>query len=300
MQATKAKVIVPIEEAPAYPSSERKKVLKRFFRHRAGVVGLILLALIVGGAIFAPYIAPYDPVELELGAQFREPFTEGYLLGTDQFGRDLLSRLLWGGRASLMISLAATVISMGIGIPIGLFVGYVGGRVDNLVMRVVDVLLAFPYLLLAIVIVGALGPGLTNAMLAVAVGGIPFYVRLLRGLVISVRNQQHVEAARALGGTDLRILLKHVVPLLYPYLIVSFTLNAGWIILQASSLSFLGLGAQPPSPEWGAMLAENRQFVTMSPHTVLVPGAAILTVVLALNLVGDALRDALDVTLKDM
>lgn len=289
----------------AAPSSPRqmpvpapRRLRRKFLKHYTGLAGLFLLLLIVIGSVFAPLLAPYDPVTVDLGAQFQPPGSPGHVLGTDSFGRDILSRLLWGGRISLSLALAATVLSMGIGVPVGLFVGYHEGRIDTLVSRFVDILLAFPYLLLAIVIVGALGPGLTNAMLAVAVGGMPFYVRFVRGLVLSVKTQQHVEAARALGKTDIGVMLRHVLPLLYPYMIVFFALNAGYIILQASSLGFLGLGAQPPSPEWGAMLAENRQYVTLAPHTVVVPGAAILVVVLSLNLVGDALRDVLDVTLE--
>lgn len=291
MEATK--------ETGTQAARNRRSLISRLLRHGSGGFGLVVIGLIIVLVSLAPFLAPYAPDEMDLSAQFQPPGTPGHFLGTDAFGRDILSRLLWGGRISLPMSAMATLIAMGTGVPIGLAVGYYGGWADNLVMRLVDILLAFPYLLLAIVIIGALGPGLINAMLAVAVSGIPFYVRLTRGLVLSLRSHTHVEAAVALGAPSARVMARHILPLMYPYLIVQVTLNAGYTILAVSGLSFVGLGAQPPSPEWGAMLADSRQYMTMAPHTVLMPGGAILLVALALNLVGDGLRDVLDVTLDD-
>jgi peptide/nickel transport system permease protein len=277
----------------------RHIALKRFSRSKTGMLGAFLVITIALAAAAAPLIAPYNPDAVDLLARMSPPLTSGHLLGTDIYGRDLLSRLIWGGRLSLAIGLAATLFSMGIGIFTGISAGYFGGRIDSVIMRLVDIMLAFPYILLAIVIVGALGPGLFNTMLAVGIAGIAFFVRLIRGMVVSIREETFVEAARSLGATHAHIMFRAVLPALVPYIIVFGSLNVGWLILEAASLSFLGLGAQPPTPEWGAMLAEQRQYVTIAPHVVIVPGIAIFLVVIGLNLFGDALRDALDVRLKE-
>jgi peptide/nickel transport system permease protein len=195
--------------------------------------------------------------------------------------------------------LSASVVARGIGVPLGMLSGYRGGWLDGLLMRLVDMMLAFPYILLAIVIVGALGPGLRNTLIAVSVTSIPFYLRVMRSAVLSVRGLSFVEAARAIGASDGRIIGTAILPAILPYVIVAFTISVGWLILEAAGLSFLGLGAQPPAPEWGAMLAEHRQYITIAPHTVYMPGLLILLVVIGLNLFGDALRDALDVTLRE-
>jgi len=250
-------------------------------------------------AVFAPWVAPHDPSAQDLRARFATPGTEGYVLGADAFGRDILSRLMYGGRVSLTVGLLASFIALGIGVPIGMVAGYRRGWFDSVLMRVVDVLLAFPYLLLAIVIVGALGPGLRNTVIAVSITNIPFYLRVMRSAVLSVRGLTYVEAARSMGASDTRILLHAILPAILPFVIVSFSISVGWLILAAAGLSFLGLGAQPPSPEWGAMLAEHRQYMTISPHTVYIPGAVMVITVVALNLFGDALRDAFDVTLDE-
>jgi peptide/nickel transport system permease protein len=221
------------------------------------------------------------------------------LLGADAYGRDILSRLIYGGRISLVVGFSASIIALGIGVPLGMISGYRGGLFDGVTMRLVDMMLAFPYILLAIVIVGALGPGLRNTLIAVSVTSIPFYLRVMRSTVLSVRGLAYVESARAIGASDKRIILTAILPSILPYVIVSFTISVGWLILEAAGLSFLGLGAQPPRAEWGAMLAEHRQYITIAPHTVYIPGLVILIVVIGLNLFGDALRDALDVTLKE-
>jgi peptide/nickel transport system permease protein len=280
-------------------AKRRRTALRRFSHSKTGMLGAFLVLGIAVAALLAPLIAPYDPDSVDLLARMTPPLTSGHLLGTDIYGRDLLSRLIWGGRLSLAIGLAATFFSMGIGIFMGIAAGYFGGFFDSIVMRIVDIMLAFPYILLAIVIVGALGPGLFNTMLAVGIAGIAFFVRVIRGMVVSIREETFVEATRALGATNAHIMRRAVLPALVPYIIVFGSLNVGWLILEAASLSFLGLGAQPPTPEWGAMLAEQRQYVTISPHVVIVPGVAIFLVVIGLNLFGDALRDALDVRLKD-
>lgn len=291
-----------LQSAPAATqvvSSRRHVAIRRFSRSKTGLLGAFLVIAIALTAVGAPLIAPYNPDAVDLLARMSPPLTSGHLLGTDIYGRDLLSRLIWGGRLSLAIGLAATLFSMGIGIFAGIAAGYFGGRLDSVIMRIVDIMLAFPYILLAIVIVGALGPGLFNTMLAVGIAGIAFFVRVIRGMVVSIREETFVEATRSIGATHAHIMFRAVLPALIPYIIVFGSLNVGWLILEAASLSFLGLGAQPPTPEWGAMLAEQRQYVTIAPHVVIVPGIAIFLVVIGLNLFGDALRDALDVRLKE-
>ena len=275
----------------------KSQFVRRFTKNPAGVAAMMVLLVIVLIVILAPVLAPFNPNEQNLAAQFLPPGVQGHLLGTDSLGRDVFSRVLYGGRISLLIAVIATVVGMGIGLPIGIVSGFYGGKVDAIIMRVTDVLLAFPYLLLSIVIVGGLGPGLKNVTLSVAVSTIPFYVRLLRGLTVSSRNQQYVEAARAAGASDIHIMWHCIARNILPYIIVATTLNSGYILLAVAGLNFLGFGVQPPTPEWGAMLAENRSFITIAPYSVLAPGFAILVVVLALNIMGDALRDALDVVM---
>jgi peptide/nickel transport system permease protein len=281
------------------PFSRRHPVLWRLWRRKLGVVGLAIVVLVALAAVFAPWVAPHDPLAQELHRRFAGPGTPGYLLGADAFGRDILSRLIYGGRISLAIGFSASIVALGIGVPLGMLSGYRGGWLDSLMMRLVDVMLAFPYILLAIVIVGALGPGLRNTLIAVSITSIPFYLRIMRSAVLSVRGLTFVDAARAIGASDARILRTAILPAILPYVIVSFSISVGWLILEAAGLSFLGLGAQPPAAEWGSMLAEHRQYITIHPHTVYIPGLIILIVVIGLNLFGDALRDALDVTLKE-
>jgi peptide/nickel transport system permease protein len=271
----------------------------RFLHHRTGMAGGLLVLLVVAGSVGAPVIAPRDPIAQNLLARLAPIGEQGYVVGADAFGRDMLSRLLWGGQISLVIGLVASVAAMSVGVPLGMLAGYRGGWFDTITMRGVEMLLAFPYILLAVVIVGALGPGLTNAIIAVAITNVPFYARLMRGIVVTVSHQQFVEATVSVGAGDAYILRRAIFPAVLPYVIVAFTMSVAWLILAGASLSFLGLGAQPPSPEWGAMLAESRQYVNIAPHTVLLPGLMLFLVAVGLNLFGDALRDALDVTLKD-
>jgi peptide/nickel transport system permease protein len=281
------------------PFSRRHPVMWRLWRRKLGLVGLLVVLIVGLAAIFAPLVAPHDPLQQDLKQRFVGPGSDGFLLGADKFGRDILSRLIFGGRISLAIGFSASIVALGIGVPLGMMSGYWGGLLDGIMMRLVDIMLAFPYILLAIVIVGALGPSLRNTLIAVSVTSIPFYLRIMRSAVLSVRGLTYVDAARAIGASDARIMRTAILPAILPYVIVSFSISVGWLILEAAGLSFLGLGAQPPDAEWGSMLAEHRDYITIYPHTVYIPGLIILIVVIGLNLFGDALRDALDVTLKE-
>jgi peptide/nickel transport system permease protein len=277
----------------------RHATVWRLSRNKTGLAGGGLVLLVAAASVFAPWIAPHDPIAQNLVARLAGVGEQGYLLGSDAFGRDMLSRLMWGGQISLIMGLVASVAAMAIGVPLGMLAGYRGGWFDTITMRIVEMLLAFPYILLAVVIVGALGPGLINAIIAVSITSIPFYARLMRGIVVTVAHQQFVEAAVCVGADDMHVLRTAIFPSVLPYVIVAFTISVAWLILAGASLSFLGLGAQPPSPEWGAMLAESRQYVNIAPHTVLLPGLMLLAVAVGFNLLGDALRDGFDVTLKD-
>jgi len=267
---------------------------KRWGRNQLALLALIVLVGVVLAACLAPYLPLADPDAVDTVQRLRPPFSPGHLLGTDEFGRDLLSRLVWGARVSLLAGAATAAAAMLIGVLLGVLSGYYSGWPETVIMRLTDILMAFPYILLAIAIVAGLGPGLRNAMIAIAIVGFPIYTRLVRGIVLSVRGREFVEAARALGSTDRLILVRHIVPQLLSPVIVAFSLDVGAKILATAGLSFLGLGTQPPTADWGSMLATGRQFVILSPHVVLLPGLAIFVIVLALNLVGDALRDFLD------
>jgi len=263
-------------------------------RNRLAVVAAIGLvaALVLAG--LAPWLPLLDPDLVDTVKRLRPPFTPGHLLGTDEFGRDLLARLVWGARVSLLAGVVTAAAAMVIGVTLGVLGGFYTGWIETVVMRLTDILMAFPYVLLAIALVAGLGPGLRNAMIAIAIVGFPFYTRLVRGVVLSLREREFVEAARALGAGDAVILGRHVLPHLVSPVVVAFSLDVGAKILITAGLSFLGLGTQPPTADWGSMLATGRQFVILSPHVALLPGLAIFVIVLALNVVGDALRDLLD------
>ena len=254
------------------------------------VVGL-LMALV---ALAAPFLPIANPDATNLSARLMPPFQDGHVLGTDQLGRDLLSRIIWGARVSLTIGFFAALIASTVGAVTGIVGGFLGGKVDHLLMRIIDVILAFPYVLLAIALVAALGPGLFNAMIAIAVVNIAFYARNIRGSVLSIRNQGYVDAARASGGSNSHILIRHVLPNVVAPLLVLISMNVGWMITETAGLSFLGLGAQPPQADWGSMLADGRDFITVAYHVATIPGIAILILVLTLNIIGDAMRDLLD------
>ena len=275
--------------------SEPRSALQRSLcKNRLGLAAFVAMTIVILAALAAPYLPLPDPDTVDTPNRLRPPLTAGHLLGTDEFGRDLLSRLVWGGRVSLLAGVGAAAAAMVVGVALGIVAGYYGGWAETVIMRLTDILMAFPYILLAIAIVAGLGPGLRNAMIAIAIVGFPLYTRLVRGVVLSVRAREFVEAAHALGSSDPLILARHVIPHVLSPLIVAFSLDVGAKILATSGLSFLGLGSQPPTADWGSMLATGRQFVILRPHVVLLPGLAIFVVVLALNLVGDALRDLLD------
>ena len=271
----------------------------RMFRRSAGaVLGLALVvALVLAGAL-APLLAPHDPNEVDTARRLARPLTSSHPLGTDEFGRDLLSRLLHGARISLAVGLAATTLAALAGSLCGLVAGLGGGVWDQAIMRSIDTLMAFPYFLLAIAIIAALGPGLVNGMIAVAVVNIPFYSRIVRATVLAVRETEYVQAARALGVSELRLSLTHVLRNCLAPVIVAVTLNVGGMITALAGLSFLGLGVQPPVSDWGSMLSSSRQYINVAPHVATLPGLAIFLAVLGFNLLGDGLRDALDPRLR--
>ena len=266
---------------------------KRLRRQRLALVGGGVLILLVFVALLAPLLAPQDPLAQDLYGRLQAPSLE-HPFGTDDFGRDILSRIIYGARISLRIGLVAITAALAVGTVLGLLAGYWGGAIDTLIMRIMDLLLAFPSILLAIAVVAVTGPGIDNAIMAVSVVLIPQFARLVRSSVLSVREMAYVEAARALGAGQARILLISVLPNCMAPIIVHTTLSLGTAILDAAGLSFLGLGAQPPTPEWGAMLAGGRELLLEAPWVMTFPGLAIFAVVLALNLFGDGLRDALD------
>lgn len=276
----------------------RHPVLSRMLRDRKAVLGAVLLALIVLSCLLAGVISSHDPLAQNLRQRLQGPSSEHWL-GTDQFGRDLFTRILYGGRLSLAVGVVSVAIALGIGGTMGLFAGYYGGVVENVLMRIADVLLALPGFLLALAIVAALGPSLNNVMLAVGIAYAPGFARIMRSATITALDQEYVAAARAAGATDARIMFRHVVPNCVSPLIVQATLTMARAILSAAGLSFLGLGAQPPTPEWGSMLNSARPFIRTAHHVVTFPGLAIMVTVMCLNLVGDGLRDALDPRTRD-
>lgn len=281
----------------AREQSPGREAVRRLRRNRAAMAGLVVIVLLLAVGLLAPLIAPYSYYETSLADRIQSP-SAAHWLGTDDLGRDVLSRILYGARISLLIGVFSVGISLAIGLPLGAVAGYLGGLVDSVIMRLMDVMLAFPSFLLAVMIAGILGPSLRNAMIAIGIVQVPRYVRILRASVLSVKAEPYVEAASALGVPSGRILARHVVPNCLAPLIVQSTLGVASAILEAAGLSFLGLGAQPPSPEWGAMLASGRNLLQVAPWVVTYPGLAILVAVLGFNLFGDGLRDALDPRLK--
>jgi dipeptide transport system permease protein len=274
-----------------------------FRQNRGAVAGLVVFTIILVVAILAPLIAPHDPVLQVRGAFLQPPvWQEGgsweYILGTDPVGRDILSRLIYGARFSLFIGLVVVTISVSFGVVIGLIAGYFRGPIDTFIMRLMDIILAFPSLLLALVLVAVLGPGLLNAMIAIALVLQPHFVRLTRAAVMAEKSRDYVTAAKVAGASRLRLMFKTILPNCTAPLIVQATLSFSNAILDAAALGFLGMGAQPPTPEWGTMLAEAREFIMRAWWVVTFPGLAILVTVLAINLMGDGLRDALDPKLK--
>lgn len=275
----------------------RLAVLARRFGRGAGTLGLAVVLLAVLGAVFAPWLAPYDPVALDPAARLQGPSWE-HLLGTDQYGRDTFSRILYGGRSSLSVAGAATLFALLVGGTLGVLSGYYRGWVDVLIMRITDILLSFPAILLAIALLAFLGGGFVNLVLAIGVVYVGPFTRVARAAVLTVREELFVEASRSLGSRDWRILLTAVLPAAAAPIIVEVTLRLAYAILTEASLSFLGLGTQPPTPSWGLMIAEGRRFLALSPWATVSPGLAIMLLVLGFNLLGDGLRDALDPRLR--
>lgn len=270
---------------------------RRLRRHKTAMLGGSFLLLLVLAAIFAPYLAPYAPDTPDF-ASVRQPPSAEHWMGTDALGRDVFSRILWGARISLRVGVIAVGIAVVVGSLLGALAGYYRRWVDEVIMRVMDVMLAFPSILLALALMMMLGRGIDKAMIAIGIVAIPQYARIVRGSILSVREMDFVEAARALGMPTWRILLRHIFPNVLSPVIVRATLGIAEAILEAAALGFLGLGAQAPEPEWGAMLAKGRQWLYTAPHIVIFPGAMITLTVLAFNLLGDGLRDALDPRLR--
>ncbi|PWK58118.1 dipeptide/oligopeptide/nickel ABC transporter permease/ATP-binding protein [Roseicyclus mahoneyensis] len=267
-------------------------------RNRLALGGLIVMGLVVFLALLTPALPLKPPNITDTSNRFLPPFSQGAILGTDHLGRDLLSRLMWGTRLSLAVGFAAALIAATIGAAIGIVAGYYGGRTDNVIMRGVDMLMAFPYILLALAIVAALGPGLINALVAVAAVNIPFFARNIRGITVGIAHKEFVDAARLSGMSDARIILTEILPNVIPVIVIAMSTTVGWMILETAGLSFLGLGSQPPVADLGSMLGEARAALITNPHTSIVPGLMILVIVMAINLLGDGIRDALDPRLK--
>ncbi|RJQ57907.1 MAG: ABC transporter permease [Desulfobacteraceae bacterium] len=281
------------EEAPAVFFSRRVRAWRQLKRSRLAVPGGLIVLVFIVTALFAPWLAPYDPYKNDLAGTLAPPSAEHWF-GTDELGRDIFSRIIHGARLSILEGLFSVFLAMLIGVPVGILSGYIGGRTDTVIMRLVDILLAFPGVLLAVVIISILGPSLVNAMIAVGVYTVPMFARLARGSTLTVKEEPYIEACRAAGMSNLRILYRHIYPNISAHIYVMATLRVAIAILTAASLSFLGLGAQPPSPEWGAMLSNGRNYLLIAPHLVIFPGLAIILLVLGLNLFQDGLRLVLD------
>ena len=280
------------EELPK-AQSPVKQFVKKFLRRKTAVIGLLFIIFILIIAVIGPHITPYDPNEYDYGAILAGPSAK-HIWGTDEFGRDVFSRIVAGTQLSLGTALTASVLGTAVGVVLGLIAGFFGGLVDSFIMRVCDVMFAFPGILLAIAIVAIIGPGITNIMIGVAVFTVPSFARIIRGAVLEVRGELYVEVAQSIGCKPMRTMFVHIFPGTMQALIVNFTMNVGGAILSASSLSFLGFGASVTQAEWGAILSQGRNYLAIAPHLVLFPGLVIFLTVLAFNLFGDGLRDTLD------
>ena len=293
MTMTAERVGVRLPRRPAIAEPRRRGRWHALLREPGTALGLILVVSLLLAGLVAPWSPLADPTEINLRERLRSPSPE-HLLGTDHMGRDTFSRLVHGARATLLAAAATLVLSMTIAVTVGLLSGYYGGWPDTALMWVVDLLLAFPSLILALAVAGALGPGLLNVLLAVGAVWWVGHARIIRGITLGEREMAYVTAARASGASDRRIILRHIAPNILGPIVVLASLDIGWIILGIAGLSFLGLGAQPPTPEWGAMLSDARPHLQTAPHLILLPGAAIFLAVLGFNLLGDGLRDLLD------
>jgi len=280
------------------PAPQRRNALFwRLLRSKVAVLGALIVLLLIVTAGLAQTIAPFDPVKQNFRIQLQPP-SAIHPLGTDEFGRDILSRVLYGSRWALAVGILANTIALVTGVVLGIVGGFYGGRVDAVIGWLTDVMLAFPYLLLAMIVVAVLGPGLINAMIAIGIVYVPKYIRVVRGTVLSLKEKEFVEAARAIGAPSFEIMVRHILPNCLAPIIVISTLAIGWAIVETAGLSFLGLGAQPPTPEWGAMLASGRTYMLSAWWIATFPGLSILLVVIGFNLLGDGLRDVLDPYLR--
>jgi len=271
---------------------------RRLKRSRLALLGLIIMILLIFTAVFASFIAPYNPNEQDLMNALQSPSLE-HIFGTDQFGRDIFSRVIYGSRISLQVGFLVVFMAAFIGGGLGAIAGYFSGHIENIIMRTMDILLSVPPVLLAITIVAALGNGLINLMIAIGISSIPRYTRIVRSSVISIKNEEFIEAAQVTGSSDLRIIIKHIIPNCLAPVIVQATLGMAYAILTTAGLSFLGLGIQPPTPEWGSMLSGGRSYIRDYSYMTLFPGLAIVVTIFGLNVLGDGLRDSLDPKLKD-
>ncbi|WP_423278822.1 ABC transporter permease [Enterovirga sp. CN4-39] len=286
------------QRAAVVPRTPAGQAWARLKTRHSAMVGLAVILLVIAVAILAPFVAPYDPTAQSWSA-VRKPPSLAHPFGTDEVGRDILARIIYGARASLAAGLVSVCIALGIGVPLGLIAGYLGGIVDGLISRLTDAMLACPFLILAIALAAFLGPSLTNAMIAIGITATPIFIRLTRGQVLTVKAELYVEAARAAGIRPWRIAVEHVLPNVLPQLLVQASLTVATAIIAEASLSFLGLGQQPPAPSWGAMLNTAQRFLTNAPWMAIFPGLAIFVTVLSFNLLGDGLRDALDPRAKE-
>jgi peptide/nickel transport system permease protein len=290
-EALDPRTVAPVAEEKGERPWQR--TLRVLGQRRTAVAGLAVVLFFIAVAILAPLVSPYDPLATSW-ALVRKPPSLLHPFGTDEIGRDVLARVIWGARASLLAGIVSVSLALAVGVPIGLVSGYLGGIVDGALMRMIDAMLAIPFLILAIALAAFLGPSLANAMIAIGVSQTPIFARLTRAQVLAVKHEEYIEAARAVGNPHHRIVLRHILPNIVPPLLVQATLAAAAAIIAEASLSFLGLGQQPPDPSWGSMLNTAKNFVSQAPWMALWPGAAIFALVLSLNLFGDGLRDALD------
>jgi len=279
------------------PQSFSSIAFQQIIKNKLAILGFIVLGILVLSAIFAEQIAPYDPYTTDY-SNFKKPPSAEHFIGTDELGRDGFSRLIYGTRISLLIGVIVVTISMLIGVPLGAIAGYYGGIFDMVIMRIVDILMAFPFIVLAIAMVAVIGPSLINMMMALGAVSWIWYTRLVRGMVLSLRETDYIVAAEALGASDLAIISRHIIPNVIPVVVVQASFSVAEAILVAAALSYLGLGAQPPTAEWGAMLSNAKELMRILPVMSIAPGIAIMVTVLAINFIGDALRDALDPTLR--
>ncbi|WNC14119.1 nickel transporter permease [Brevibacillus brevis] len=287
----------PAPEAAYKRRSPWALMIRRFKKNKRALVGFWMVVAFVGLAAFAPWIAPYDPIEQNMNVILQPP-SAAHFFGTDEYGRDIFSRIMYGSQISLMIGIVGVMISVVLGVGLGTLSGYFGGRTDMFIMRMMDIFMAFPSFLLALAIVSVLGPGMINVMIAIGIFSVPTFARISRSAVIAVKNKEYIEAAKSMGASHSRIIIKHVIPNSVAPIIVLSTMRIATAILTASGLSFLGMGAQPPTPEWGAMLSTGREYLRTAPHVSTIPGLAIMFMVLAFNMLGDGLRDALDPKMK--